>query len=306
MKLMSCRTAPLFRRLRFRWATFVHEWREEIDRDGKKRRGVMLAGNLAHGLQETQLQRYRLLAHHRGGLHHFFRGLKFALSVDYLSAAFALGLGLLGHGALHRVRPRYILHLDRRDFHAPRFGLPVDNLLQLLVDGFALRQQVIEWGLPEDTAQRGLGDKRSGLKKILHLHDGGLRIDHAEINNGIDRDRHVVTRRSYSLKIRSIRGRMIAARTKIGTAQATNFSSPSSNGMAYPFFGFTFKVNPFTSAISTTSPGSTGVSLNAFQFSPSTKTLPPCESIGVDAVTFFPTMVSAPAFTGNRCARKPF
>jgi hypothetical protein len=36
----------------------------------------VLAGNLAHGLQETQLQRNRLLAHHRGGLHHFFRGLK--------------------------------------------------------------------------------------------------------------------------------------------------------------------------------------------------------------------------------------
>src|SRR6266481_2920549 len=157
----------------------------------------MLAGNLAHGLQETQLQRYRLLAHHRGGLHHFFRGLKFALSVDYLSAAFALGLGLLGHGALHRVRQRYILHLDRRDFDAPWFGLPVDNLLQLLVDGFALRQQVIEWGLAEDAAQRGLGDKRSGLKKILHLHDSGLRIDHAEIDDGIDRDRHVVTRHHF-------------------------------------------------------------------------------------------------------------
>ena len=39
--------------------------------------------NLAHRLQETQLQRNRLLpAHHRRGLHHFFRGLKFALGVD--------------------------------------------------------------------------------------------------------------------------------------------------------------------------------------------------------------------------------
>src|SRR6266545_537763 len=48
------------------------KWREQIDRNGKKRRGVMLAGNFAHRLQETQLQRNRLLAHHRRGLHHFF------------------------------------------------------------------------------------------------------------------------------------------------------------------------------------------------------------------------------------------
>src|SRR6266496_4779059 len=42
------------------------KWREQIDRNGKKRRGVMLAGNFAHRLQEAQLQRNRLLAHHRG------------------------------------------------------------------------------------------------------------------------------------------------------------------------------------------------------------------------------------------------
>ncbi len=38
---------------------------EEIDRKREKRRGVMLAGNFAHRLQEAQLQRNRLLAHHR-------------------------------------------------------------------------------------------------------------------------------------------------------------------------------------------------------------------------------------------------
>src|SRR5437660_3654633 len=78
------------------------KWRKQIDRNRKRSRGVMFAGNLAHGLQETELQRNRLLAHHRGGLHHFFGGLKFALGVDDLGAAFALGFGLLGHGAFHR------------------------------------------------------------------------------------------------------------------------------------------------------------------------------------------------------------
>src|SRR5262249_5722583 len=64
---------------------------EEIERDGKKGRGVMFAGNFAHGLEKTQLERDRLLAHHRGGLHHFLGGLKSAFGIDHLGAALALG-----------------------------------------------------------------------------------------------------------------------------------------------------------------------------------------------------------------------
>src|ERR1700745_1469518 len=87
--------------LRLGWFALL-EWRKQIDRDGEKCRGIMFAGNFAHRLQETQLQSNRLLAHHRRGLHHFFRGLKFALGVDDLCPALALSFGLLGHGALHR------------------------------------------------------------------------------------------------------------------------------------------------------------------------------------------------------------
>src|SRR5204862_3572837 len=76
------------------------KWRKQIDRNWKKSRGVMLAGNLAHGLQKAQLQRNRLLAHHRGGLHHFFRSLKFALGIDDFCASSALGSGLLAPPAL--------------------------------------------------------------------------------------------------------------------------------------------------------------------------------------------------------------
>jgi hypothetical protein len=43
------------RNLRFGWFALIDEWREQIDRDWKKRRRVVLAGNLAHGLQEPQL-----------------------------------------------------------------------------------------------------------------------------------------------------------------------------------------------------------------------------------------------------------
>src|SRR5437773_8468567 len=110
--------SSVFRALRLgRFALL--KWRKQIDWNRKKSRGVMFAGNLAHGLQETQLQSNRLLAHHRGRLHHFFRGLKFALGVDDLCAALALGLGLFRHRALHGVGQRHVLYLDRRDFHAP-------------------------------------------------------------------------------------------------------------------------------------------------------------------------------------------
>jgi hypothetical protein len=52
--------------------------------------------------------------------------------------------------------------------------------------------------------------------------------------------------------------------------------------MAWLYFPlvFTFNVNPCTVAISTSSPFSIGVSLTAFQCSPSMKILPLCESIG--------------------------
>src|SRR5439155_250088 len=66
---------------------------------------------------------------------------------------------------------------------------------------------------------------------------------------------------------------------------------------------FSFTVNPSTAAISVCSPFSMGVSLIAFQYSPSTKTLPPRELIGVNAVTVRPISVSAPTFTGKNCAR---
>ena len=154
----------------------------------------MFAGDFAHRLQETQLQRDRLLAHHRGGLHHFFRGLKFAFGVDDLGPALSLGFGLLRHRALHRVGQRHVLHLDRRDFDAPWFGLPVDDLLQLRLIDSRCESRSSKGRLAEDAAQRRLRHQRGGFEKVLHFHHRRLRIDHAEINNRIDRHRHVVSR----------------------------------------------------------------------------------------------------------------
>ena len=50
--------------------------------------------------------------------------------------------------------------------------------------------------------------------------------------------------------------------------------------------------------ISTGWPASTGVSLTAFQFSPSINTLPPAESMRESAFTVLPIIVSAPALDG--------
>ncbi len=145
------------------------------------------------------MQRDRLFADHRSSLHHFFRRLEFTLRIDDLGAPFALGLSLFGHCPLHAVRQRHVLDLHGCHFHPPGFGLAIDDFLQLLVDDIALREQVIQRGLAEHAAQRRLRHQRGGFEKVLHLHDGGLRIDDAEINNRIDRHWHVVTRHDLLL-----------------------------------------------------------------------------------------------------------
>ena len=98
----------------------------------------MLAGNLLHCLQVTQLQCDRLLGYHSCRLHQLFRGLELTLRVDDLRSAFALGLSLSSHGALHGIRQHHVLDFDGCDFYPPRFGLTVNNLLETLIDFFAL------------------------------------------------------------------------------------------------------------------------------------------------------------------------
>src|SRR4051794_24478883 len=50
----------------------------------------------------------------------------------------ALGLGLLGHRPLHRLRDADVADLDGGDLDPPRLGLLVDDLLQVLVELLAL------------------------------------------------------------------------------------------------------------------------------------------------------------------------
>ena len=165
---------------------------DQVEREHDRR--VLVDADLAQRLQVAQLQRGRVLGDHVGGLAQARRGLELALGVDDLRAPLALGLGLARHRVLHRRRDADVLDLDGGDLDAPRLGLLVDDLLQLLVELLALGQQRVQVGLAERGTQRGLRDLRRGLQEALDLDDGGVGIDDAEVDDGVDAGGDVVAR----------------------------------------------------------------------------------------------------------------
>ena len=114
--------------------------REEIDRQREERRGVPLRGDLAHRLEVAELHGDGGLRQDVGRLRELRGRLELALRVDDLGPPLALGLGLLGHRALHVLREVDVLDLDRRHLHAPGLGVLVDDPLELLVDLVARRR----------------------------------------------------------------------------------------------------------------------------------------------------------------------
>ncbi len=68
----------------------------------------------------------------------------------------------------------------------------VDDLLELLVDLLAVAQQIVQVGLAEGAAQRGLRDLRRRLDVVRHLRDGVVGVDHAEVDHRVDLDGDVV------------------------------------------------------------------------------------------------------------------
>ena len=85
-----------------------------------------------------------------------------------------------------------VLDLDRRDLDAPGLGLLVDDLLQLDVEPLALGEQRVELGLAEHRAQRGLRDLGGGEEEVLDLGDRLVRVDDAEVGDGVDAHGDVV------------------------------------------------------------------------------------------------------------------
>src|SRR5262245_28205209 len=135
-----------------------------------------------------------MLGQHLRGLGELGGGLEFAVGVDHLGSALALGLGLLGHRALHVLGQVDLLHLDVRHLDAPGLGVLVDDALELLVDLVARREQVVELDLAEHAAQGRLGDLRGRVEIILHGDAGAHRVDHSEVDHRAHLDRHVVAR----------------------------------------------------------------------------------------------------------------
>jgi len=75
--------------------------------------------------------------------------LELSLGGNDLGPLLALCLGLAGNGPLHGLGQLHVLHLHRADLDAPRLGLLVDDLLEVLVDALPLRKQVVEAVLTE-------------------------------------------------------------------------------------------------------------------------------------------------------------
>ena len=73
-------------------------------------------------------------------------------------------------------------------------GLVVEDLLQLLVQPIALRQQIVELRLSEHAPQRRLRELRRGVDVVLDLDDRLPRIDHAEVDDRVHLHRDVVAR----------------------------------------------------------------------------------------------------------------
>src|SRR6266545_1383144 len=171
----------------------VEQRADQVHRQREEGGGVPLGGDLPHRLQIAQLHGDRKAHEDLRGLAELGGGLELALGVDDLGPALALGLGLLGHRALHVLWQVDLLHLDRRDLHAPRLGVLVDDPLQLLVHLVAGGQQVVQLHLAEHAAQRGLGQLGRRVHVILDREEGLLGIDDAEEDDRVDLDRDVVT-----------------------------------------------------------------------------------------------------------------
>ena len=61
-----------------------------------------------------------------------------------LHTTLALGLGFLCHGALHVVGEGNVFDLNCCHQRAPRLGVPVDHILDLLVDARGIRKKLIK------------------------------------------------------------------------------------------------------------------------------------------------------------------
>src|SRR5215204_6120192 len=123
---------------------------QQIYRDRKDHRGVVLRGDLGQRLEEPELQRCRALEP-LGSVVQALGGLVLAFGRDDLRPPLPLGLSLACHRALHPLRYLYVLDLNRAYLHSPGLGVLVDYYLQLLVYSLSIREQIVEVFLSQHT-----------------------------------------------------------------------------------------------------------------------------------------------------------
>ncbi|MCX5357813.1 hypothetical protein OG864_03665 [Streptomyces sp. NBC_00124] len=93
---------------------------EHLHRERHDQRAVLLRGDVHHGLQQAQLDRARSVSHGGCGVGQPLGRL--ALSIgDDPDPALTFGLGLLGHGAHHRLRKGDVLDLHPLAAQFPGF-----------------------------------------------------------------------------------------------------------------------------------------------------------------------------------------
>src|SRR5215216_1396545 len=127
----------------------LKEWPEEVQRDRKNNGGILVDGDLAHRLEQPELQRRRALQP-IGRLPQALGGLVLSLRCDDLRSPLPLALCLTSHRPLHVLRDLYVLDLHHADLDPPGVGLLVYDVLQLVVDLLPVGKQVVEVPLSED------------------------------------------------------------------------------------------------------------------------------------------------------------
>src|SRR5271154_2887905 len=113
---------------------------QQIDRQRKHRRRVVIGRDLLERLQVSKLKRDWTLAHDLGRVREPLRRLEFTFRRDRLGAPLAFRLSLRRDRALHVLRQIDIFQLDQRHLDAPRLGLRIDNFLDARVELVALAE----------------------------------------------------------------------------------------------------------------------------------------------------------------------
>jgi len=122
---------------------------------------------------------------HFGGLGEIGTSHELTFAVDDGRAFFALGLGLLGHGADHRLGEFDIFELDRLDIDAPVGCVFFDDGENFGGNFFPLGEKFIEGGFRGYASHGGLGELEHGVVNIFNFVDGFGRISDFVVDDSV-------------------------------------------------------------------------------------------------------------------------